>query len=207
VVRQAAKLLQQQGKLTYRTLRRQFNLDDDEVEDLKGELLFSHPVTDEEGQGLVWTGERSTSQTNTQSDTDTETRFHAVLPLVIGLLQREHRVSYHTLKSGFGLDDALLADICDDLRFKQLAQDVDGKGLLWTSVTDSSQMHATDVLTDESVTASEMVRSSPEAERRQLTVMFCDLVGSTDLSGRLDPEDVRDVIRAYQETAADVIQR
>ena len=35
-----------------------------------------------------------------------------------------------------------------------------------------------------------------EAERRQLTVMFCDLVGSTALSSQLDPEDMRDVIRA-----------
>src|SRR5271157_1558698 len=35
------------------------------------------------------------------------------------------------------------------------------------------------------------------AERRQLTVMFCDLVGSTALSARLDPEDMREVIRAY----------
>ena len=36
----------------------------------------------------------------------------------------------------------------------------------------------------------------PEAERRQLTVLFCDLVGSTELSGRLDPEDLRDVATA-----------
>src|SRR5437868_1708594 len=35
------------------------------------------------------------------------------------------------------------------------------------------------------------------AERRQLTVMFCDLVGSTALSSRLDPEDLREVIGAY----------
>ena len=47
---------------------------------------------------------------------------------------------------------------------------------------------------------------APEAERRQLTVMFCDLVGSTNLSGQLDPEDLRGVVRAYQETAAEVIQ-
>src|SRR5262245_39478619 len=37
-----------------------------------------------------------------------------------------------------------------------------------------------------------------DAERRQLTVLFCDLVGSTQLSGRLDPEDMAEVIRAYQ---------
>src|SRR5262249_23872262 len=51
------------------------------------------------------------------------------------------------------------------------------------------------------------VRPAPEAERRQLTVMFCDLVGSTQLSGQLDPEDLRAVVRAYQEAAAEVIQR
>jgi class 3 adenylate cyclase/predicted ATPase len=44
-----------------------------------------------------------------------------------------------------------------------------------------------------------------EAERRQLTVMFCDLVGSTALSQQLDPEDMRGVIRAYQDTCAGVI--
>ena len=38
----------------------------------------------------------------------------------------------------------------------------------------------------------------PAAERRQLTVMFCDLVGSTAMSSQLDPEDFRDVIGAYQ---------
>jgi class 3 adenylate cyclase/tetratricopeptide (TPR) repeat protein len=44
-----------------------------------------------------------------------------------------------------------------------------------------------------------------EAERRQLTVLFCDLVGSTELSAKLDPEDMRDVLRAYQEACSKVI--
>ena len=43
------------------------------------------------------------------------------------------------------------------------------------------------------------------AELRQLTVMFCDLVDSTPLSSRLDPEELREVVRAYQETCARVI--
>src|SRR6516165_6489451 len=46
-----------------------------------------------------------------------------------------------------------------------------------------------------------------EAERRQLTVMFCDLVESTQLSTQLDPEDLRDVIQAYQRVCAEVITR
>ena len=45
------------------------------------------------------------------------------------------------------------------------------------------------------------------AERRQLTVMFCDLVGSTALSARLDPEDLRAVIGAYHRCVASVIER
>ena len=48
---------------------------------------------------------------------------------------------------------------------------------------------------------------APEAERRQLTVMFVDLVGSTALSARLDPEDMGAVIRAYQECCAEVVER
>ena len=46
-----------------------------------------------------------------------------------------------------------------------------------------------------------------DAERRQLTVMFCDLVGSTPLSEQLDPEDLRDIVRAYQQACAEVVQR
>lgn len=45
------------------------------------------------------------------------------------------------------------------------------------------------------------------AERRQLTVLFCDLVGSTALSSKLDAEDYREVVMAYQKVAAEVIER
>jgi class 3 adenylate cyclase len=50
---------------------------------------------------------------------------------------------------------------------------------------------------------------SPEdrAERRQVTVMFSDLVGSTALSARMDPEDLREVISAYQKCVAQTVQR
>jgi class 3 adenylate cyclase len=45
------------------------------------------------------------------------------------------------------------------------------------------------------------------AERRQLTVMFCDLVGSTELSRRLDPEELRRLIRQYQDACVGAISR
>jgi class 3 adenylate cyclase len=48
-------------------------------------------------------------------------------------------------------------------------------------------------------------QQSAQAERRQLTVMFCDLVGSTPLSSRLDPEDLRDLIAAYHRVVAEVV--
>jgi class 3 adenylate cyclase/predicted ATPase len=59
------------------------------------------------------------------------------------------------------------------------------------------------------VAAPVAVDTSPRdtAERRQVTVMFSDLVGSTALSARMDPEDLREVISAYQKCVADTVQR
>ncbi|MDA2919113.1 TOMM system kinase/cyclase fusion protein [Desulfobacterota bacterium AH_259_B03_O07] len=54
---------------------------------------------------------------------------------------------------------------------------------------------------------SQVKPEAPEGERRQLTVMFCDLVGSTALSEKLDPEELRDVVRNYQEVCANVVGR
>ena len=58
-------------------------------------------------------------------------------------------------------------------------------------------------------TASSPQSAPPEdrAERRQVTVMFCDLVGSTALSARMDPEDLREVITAYQKCVAETVGR
>ena len=50
-------------------------------------------------------------------------------------------------------------------------------------------------------------RQAPDVDRRQLTVQFCDLVGSTELSTRLDPEDLRDVIGAYHRRVAESVAR
>jgi class 3 adenylate cyclase len=55
-------------------------------------------------------------------------------------------------------------------------------------------------------TATESV-SQDAAERRQVTVMFSDLVGSTALSAQMDPEDLRDIISAYQKCVAETVRR
>lgn len=56
-------------------------------------------------------------------------------------------------------------------------------------------------------TFSSVASPTSEAERRQLTVMFCDLVDSTRLSSQLDPEEYRDVVRAYHTACTEVIRR
>src|SRR5919198_395360 len=57
VLDQAVDLLRQRGRVTYRALKLQFQLDDDQLEALKDELLYAHPeVADDVGRGLLWTG-------------------------------------------------------------------------------------------------------------------------------------------------------
>ena len=64
VLDEVISLVQQRGRVTYRILQRQFALDDQALEDLKAELLFSQPeITEVEGQGLVWNGDRSGEET------------------------------------------------------------------------------------------------------------------------------------------------
>jgi hypothetical protein len=145
--------------------------------------------------------------------------FYEVLSQVIALLQREKRVTYRALKRQFNLDDDYLEDVKAELiHAKKSAVDEDGVVLVWTgeAETEPNSSPSSIRLVQPSATpiehalpvAAPAVEASPrEAERRQLTVMFCDLVGSTDLSTRLDPEDLREVVRAYQDVAAAVIQR
>ena len=58
ILDQAIAMLQRRGRLTYSTLKRQFQLDEDALNDLKAELLYAHPeVRDDAGRGLVWTGD------------------------------------------------------------------------------------------------------------------------------------------------------
>jgi len=61
-----------------------------------------------------------------------EVRLHAVLPAVIGLLRHEGRVTYRTLTYIFGLDEALLDEVREELTLRRLAVDEQGKVLVWT---------------------------------------------------------------------------
>jgi class 3 adenylate cyclase/predicted ATPase len=132
-------------------------------------------------------------------------RFFHVLPAVIALLQREGRVTYSALQYEFGFDEAFLHVLKRELLFKRLAIDENGEGLVWTGA--GQRALETETWLDTSAAVPEFTSRTPEAERRQLTLMFCDLVDSTYLAQQLDPEDLREVIRAYQQTSAVVIQQ
>ena len=141
--------------------------------------------------------------------------FTALRTQVIALLQREQRLSYRALKRQFTLDDEDLEALKDELIYaKRLAVDEDGRVLVWAGATSIAPTTASPVplpttpdLSPAQGGAAAVAPPTPEAERRQLTVMFCDLVESTQLSSQLDPEEYRDVVRAYQGGCTDVIQR
>ena len=66
-----------------------------------------------------------------------------------------------------------------------------------------AKLNETDHTTSSDAETTGSKPNASAAERRQLTVMFCDLVGSTALSQQLEPEDLRDVLRQYQDAVAD----
>jgi len=139
ILAQVLELLQRQGRVSYRALKRRFDLDDDYIEDLKAEMLFAYPVVDEEGKGFVWTGEAARQPVSTSTQRAPQEVPPAIQPTQAAPPPYEPPPT--------------------------------------------------------------------EAERRQLTVMFCDLMDSTKLSAQLDPEDYREVVRAYQKVCSEVITR
>jgi class 3 adenylate cyclase/tetratricopeptide (TPR) repeat protein len=126
--------------------------------------------------------------------------FYTLLDHVIDLLRQRQRVSYRALKRQFQLDDDYLEDLKVELiRVQQLAVDQEGEMLVWTGDTDSTTPPpATPVQTPErlpltytpSYLAEKILtsRSALEGERKQVTVLFADLKGSTELIRDLDPE-------------------
>src|SRR5215813_13624773 len=144
--------------------------------------------------------------------------FDDILEQVITLLQRQRRVSYRALKRRFDLDEDYLEDVKVELiKAQHLAVDEDGEILVWvgdsggvpSSASPPIQAEPPSPVQDDQPTRRVSLPTEPripEAERRQLTVLFCDLVDSTRLSGQLDPEDLREVVRAYQSACATVIE-
>src|SRR5215475_2787245 len=143
--------------------------------------------------------------------------FKDVLAQVIDWLQQDKRITYRALKRQFDLDDEYLEDLKAELiQAKQLAVDEDGVVLVWAGVSAISEPTSLPDQPTPPLAAQEQpfpqvaplpTAPPPDAERRQLTVMFCDLVDSTKLSSQLDPEEYREVVRAYQTACTEVIRR
>jgi TOMM system kinase/cyclase fusion protein len=130
--------------------------------------------------------------------------FEEVVDQASAMLQRRGRVTYRLLKRQFNLDDEALEDLKEELIYgQQLAVDEDGRVLVWTGAPPPDPQAAPPTPRPPAP-----VEPYPlDAERRQLTVMFCDLVDSTALATQLDPEELREVVQAYQAACAKVIAR
>src|SRR5215470_1933511 len=134
--------------------------------------------------------------------------FYDIYDQVIDLLKQRGRASYRALKVQFHLDDEALEALKAELiEVHQFARDQDGSMLVWMGEASTALEHTIIQATQQEVrredqrtpvAAPPVEPRSPKAERRQLTVMFCDLVESTKLSSQLDPEEYREVVRAYQ---------
>src|SRR5215831_18003291 len=141
---QVIAMLRRHGRVTYRTLKLQFHLDDDHLEALKEELLYSQShVLDEDGQGLVWTGDTSPTSTS---------------PSAATLASHQDR----------------------------------------TPLTYTPPHLAEKILTS---------RSALEGERKQVTVLFCDITNSTALAERLGPEAMHTLLNHFFELALTAIHR
>jgi len=161
-------LLQQEVRVTYRSLQQAFNLDDELLSEIREELLVRQIVTDEGGNVLVWIGGKTITTgpvTNLQHS---------------AVISKNPEESSVILSSPEPFHNEP-ADSRDHLSSESSLNPPAG--------------------------TSKSNHKPRRAERRQLTVMFCDLVGSTDLSGKLDPEDLREVVRAYQQSAAEIIEK
>jgi class 3 adenylate cyclase len=131
----------------------------------------------------------------------------SVVDQVIELLRSRGRVSYRALRVQFHLDDEAMDALKAELiEVHQIAVDQAGAMLVWTG--DGGALREAPSRIPEAQQHQQRAEPhAPDAERRQLTVLFCDLVDSTILSSQLDPEEWREVVRAYQDTCAKVIAR
>ena len=230
-------LLQREGRVTYWVLQQEFGLDETILEGIRRELIFKGIARDEGGLGLVWTGSAASVLPPSQAallqptfaappvdawsaislpplilGPSTRSRPSSVPPAVVPPPQPvvEPRAST-TMRSAIDeashLTTAIPSAAPVDGVSAPLAetprppQETDGQNQTTEALPPATAQP------DQVASVAEPTRTAPEAERRQLTVMFCDLADSTKLAQQLDPEDLREVIRAYQATAAAVIHQ
>ena len=145
--------------------------------------------------------------------------FEEILDQAIAMLQRRGRLTYGTLKRQFQLDDAALEDLKNELiKGQRLARDEDSEVLVWTGdAAPPAALAPTPLpstgLTPLAYTPPYLVekilttRSAMEGERKQVTVLFADLKGSTELIRDLDPEAGQTLLDTALQRMMDAVHR
>ena len=121
-------------------------------------------------------------------------QFYAAVERCEALLRERGRVSLRGLRRELDLGTEDLDALVEELVEVQGRARLEGSVLVWGGEASAPAPRSEEP-------------AGPAAERRQLTVLFCDLVDSTRLAAGLDPEDWREVVRRYQEMAAGVVER
>src|SRR5712691_7240199 len=145
--------------------------------------------------------------------------FEEILDQAIAMLQRRGRLTYGTLKRQFQLDDTALEDLTNELiRGQRLARDEDGEVLVWTgdavpppapaptpppATAPAPLAYTPPYLVEKILTT----RSALEGERKQVTVLFADLKGSTELIRDLDPEAAQTLLDPALQRMMDAVHR
>jgi class 3 adenylate cyclase/tetratricopeptide (TPR) repeat protein len=153
--------------------------------------------------------------------------FDEVLAQVLALLQREGRVSYRALKLRFDIHDDYIEGIKDELIYaKKLAMDEGNRVLVWTGDQETSlpppvastseraappmTKNAREPLSYTPKRLAEKIltsRSALEGERKQVTVLFCDLANSTPIAERIGPEAMHTLLNRFFEVALNAVHR
>src|SRR5215475_9324095 len=155
--------------------------------------------------------------------------YDALVAKVIELLQREQRVPYRSLKRRFALDDDYIEDLKIDLiEAKRLAIDENDRILVWIGEAGSAEaptLSSTPATPEPALLAAEhereplsytpkhlaekilTSRSALEGERKQVTVLFCDLANSTPIAERIGPEAMHRLLNRFFEVALTEVHR
>jgi class 3 adenylate cyclase/tetratricopeptide (TPR) repeat protein len=154
--------------------------------------------------------------------------FYEVVTQVRALLQRQKRVSYRALKRQFGLDDAYLEDLKEEFLYAHAATvEADDRGFVWVGEQATASAPPSVPGTPEFASApaadqareplsytprhlAEKIltsRSALEGERKQVTVLFCDLANSTPIAERIGPEHMHTLLNRFFELALSEVHR
>jgi class 3 adenylate cyclase len=135
--------------------------------------------------------------------------FDELFTRVCAALQQEQRISYRALRRRFALSDEDLADLTDELiAAKHLAADEDNRVLVWVGATATAQAREPLTYTPKHLAEKILTsRSALEGERKQVTVLFCDLQNSTAIAAHFGPDRMHALLNRFFDLALEEVHR